>query len=91
MFGPMVEKAWAKISGSYSQYYGNTGLTQTWAEAAIRAMSNFPIQDSSPGSVSTDYTNLWTNLTDCSTNNCVMTASADKYASTATGCGLVNY
>lgn len=43
MWGPLLEKAWAKASGTYSQYYGNLGKAVTWAEEGIRALTGLPV------------------------------------------------
>jgi len=91
MWGPILEKAWAKVTGSYANYFGSYGSQVTWAEAGIRALTGLPVITQSPGAVNTDYTNLCTNFTTGDTNSYVMTATADNNAAAVSGCGLTNY
>jgi len=90
MWGPMLEKAWAKVTGSYANYYGSYGTQVTWAEAGIRALTGLPVITMSPGSDNTEYTNLWTNFTTGDANNYVMTATAELNSAAVSGCGLTN-
>lgn len=50
MFGPILEKAWAKVTGSYANYYGDWGTQVTWMEAGIRALTGFPVVDNDTNS-----------------------------------------
>ena len=43
MWGPILEKAWAKVTGSYANYFGSYGSQVTWAEAGIRALTGLPV------------------------------------------------
>lgn len=88
MWGPMLEKAWAKVTGSYANYFGSYGSQVTWAEAGIRALTGLPVITMSPGLSNTEYTNLWTNFTTGDANNYVMTATAELNSAAVGGCGL---
>lgn len=89
MWGPLLEKAWAKASGTYSQYYGNLGKAVTWAEEGIRALTGLPVITQSPGAVAQEYTNLWGNFTTGDAASYVMTAIAGSSGNSV--CGLRNY
>lgn len=86
MWGPVIEKAWAKVTGSYANYFGSWGTQVTWVEEGIRAMTGFPVITEDVGTVQQKYTDLWGNLTLGDQNNYVMTATAELYADSV--CGL---
>lgn len=90
MWGPIMEKAWAKATGSYANYYGSFGSQVTWAEAGIRALTGLPVITQDPGTSATHYANLWGNFTTGDSNKYVMTALAFSGSKTLAGCGLEN-
>ena len=90
LWGPILEKAWAKATGSYANYYGSYGSQVTWVEAGIRALTGLPVITQSPGTNQKDYDNLWGNFTTGDSNSYVMTTLAFTHSKTLAGCGLNN-
>ena len=64
LFGPLLEKLWAKINGSYEK------TTAGWSHEALRVLSGAPAYDYLTSSYTSDE--IWKLITDAARNNFIV-------------------